>query len=194
MKEENQTSKREHFFHNLRDLSLIIVITVIFALFLKTFVIDVVVIQSSSMEPTLIPGDIVLVDKLGITLNFNQTFNSAFSLKKIFHKRYIKSGDVVIFKPPGFENYLVKRVIGYIGDNNKIHKGNTENTGRNFYFTLGDNLSNSFDSRYFGAIQEQQILGNAVLIILSWNYDKQNSTFVNPIKNIRWDRIGKFVK
>lgn len=124
------------------------------------------------MEPTLMVGDRMLVNKL------------AFSFNKI-HR-----GDIVVFKrPPGDTGSpkikdLVKRVIGLPGEtigssNGKVTingkplkepwlpKGvltggiRTQKIPAHQYFLLGDNRSNSLDSRFFGPVPKSYFIGQA---------------------------------
>lgn len=55
---------------------------------------------------------------------------------------------------------------------------------KNYFFVLGDNRQSSSDSRYWGFVPEEYIVGKAVLII--WSYDDYN-------KNIRWNRFLKII-
>lgn len=52
------------------------------------------------------------------------------------------------------------------------------------YFAMGDNRDDSADSRFFGFVPEENIIGKAIVIWMNWNSTE---------KNIRWDRIGKKV-
>ena len=52
------------------------------------------------------------------------------------------------------------------------------------YFVMGDNRDDSADSRYWGFVPDENIVGKAVLIWLSW--DGKNT-------NLRWKRFGKTI-
>ncbi|MDW7675789.1 MAG: signal peptidase I, partial [Bacillota bacterium] len=126
-------------------------------------------IPSSSMEPTLQIYDVVLVNKLD---------------------KDIQRGDLIIFKTNKMydgDKALIKRVVGLPGENIMI-KGNQlfingevyaedylkdpniSDFGpmvvpENEYLLLGDNRNLSYDSRYFGTIPSQQIIGKSILTI-----------------------------
>ncbi|WP_286005877.1 signal peptidase I [Campylobacter avium] len=53
----------------------------------------------------------------------------------------------------------------------------------NEYFMMGDNRANSEDSRFWGSVHYKFIIGKPWIVYFSWDSEK----------NIRWDRIGRFV-
>ena len=59
----------------------------------------------------------------------------------------------------------------------------------NYYFLVGDNWYNSFDSRYFGFVNENDIDSKLTFIYFSWVEDSDD-----PNNAIRWDRIGKMIE
>ncbi|NOZ48215.1 MAG: signal peptidase I [Chlorobi bacterium] len=77
-----------------------------------------------------------------------------------------------------------------VKDSNIYINGEIANTytfKMGYYFMMGDNRDNSADSRYWGFVPEDHIVGKAVFIWLSLNKDKH---FLNKI---RWNRLFKFV-
>ena len=58
---------------------------------------------------------------------------------------------------------------------------------QNYYFMMGDNRHNSLDSRYWGFVPEDHIVGKAFFIWLS--IDK----FAGPLDKIRWSRFFKMI-
>ncbi|MGL5152366.1 MAG: signal peptidase I [Clostridium sp.] len=130
-------------------------------------------ISSNSMMPILEKGDIVL-GKLGK------------------EESEYKRGDLIIFYSDEFNQYLVKRIIGVPDDKIKIEEGQVYINGElikekyvkncdkyhgefvipnDSYFVLGDNRSNSFDSRYFKSkfIHKDNIYGKAIRKVYPFN-------------------------
>jgi signal peptidase I len=91
-----------------------LLVTIILALFLTTFVVQSFKIPSQSMEPTLLVGDHLLVNKF--------IFGGTGAwYEKILPYRAIRRGDVIVFRFPFDDHpYYVKRVIGIPGDRVKI--------------------------------------------------------------------------
>ena len=125
-------------------------------------------IEGDSMEPNLHNGEYVLIDKISYLLHPPER------------------GDVVVFTPPNNERDYIKRVIGLPGDTVTIKGGQVYVNGvvldepylKNLirgdmparmveagrYFVMGDNRNNSSDSRAFGTITPQSIVGRAWLV------------------------------
>ena len=61
---------------------------------------------------------------------------------------------------------------------------------QDYYFMMGDNRDNSFDSRYWGFVAADQILGKPLFVFMSWN---KNMPLYRITKKIRWNRIGTVV-
>ena len=101
----------------LADLVESLLVTILLALFGTTFLLQAYKIPSESMEPTLLVGDHLLVNK------FIFEGNGAW-YEKILPYRAIRRGDVIIFKYP-YEDHpdYVKRVIGVPGDRIRIIDG-----------------------------------------------------------------------
>ena len=78
--------------------------------FFRTAVADWNPVPSSSMEPTIFPGDVVLVNKtlLGPAIPFTHA--------RLFSLGEPERGDIITFYPPGIDEQYVKRVIGVPGD------------------------------------------------------------------------------
>jgi signal peptidase I len=167
----------------------IVVVALLAALLIKTFAVQAFSIPSQSMEPTLMPGDRVLVDKLA----------SDFSP--------VRTGDIVVFRRPPADtsavNDLIKRVIAGPGQsiyvaNCKVYVNGKELTQHylpegwespssqyctvwdapgmlhlpdpytvpaGHYFVMGDNRTDSDDSRYWGTVPANYLVGVAFVRI-----------------------------
>src|SRR5260370_5595019 len=98
----------------LREYIESLLVTVILALFGTTFVVQAFKIPSQSMEPTLLVGDHLLVNK------FIFGGRDAW-YEKFLPYRSVRRGDIIVFKFPFHDHpHYVKRVIGVAGDRIKI--------------------------------------------------------------------------
>ncbi|MFM9961931.1 MAG: signal peptidase I [Planctomycetaceae bacterium] len=152
------------------------------AFLLRASVLEAFVIPTSSMAPTLIPGDRILTNKLGIST------------------RTIHRGDVIVFRnPENRRQTFVKRIVGLPGDTvevterellingevqhrlsesatpNQPPKVSKQTVPTGSYFVMGDNRDLSRDSRNFGFLSHGEITG--VVTYLYW-----------PSKS--WSRFG----
>ncbi len=151
------------------------VVAVLFALFIIAFIAQSFHVQGRSMEPTLVHGQRLLVDKIS------------------YRFRSPALGDVVIFRyPTDTRRKFIKRIIGLPGDEIAIRNGMVYHNGQvlaedyaqgpslgpynapafgpvrvpdDHYFVLGDNRRHSDDSRYpdVGFIPVEHIVGRALL-------------------------------
>ena len=272
-----------------------VLITLVVALFLKSFVVEAFRIPSSSMEETLLVGDFLLVNKLAYTVRtprFIPFTNAVLPTLSARIFRHVNRGDVIVFEFPGFPdqteheepvNYI-KRCVGLPGDIVEIQNGQvyvndvamglpknarksetigtshhrsrlfpsgagfTENrygplripqkgdrlelsaatlgfwrtlialeghaqgldgrgeptidgkpaaeylVGQNYYFVLGDNRDNSLDSRYWGFVPEDHLIGEALFVYWSWDPDVPISNVADKLKSMRWNRLGTMIR
>ena len=188
-----------------------IVVAVLLALFIRTFVVQAFKIPSGSMKPTLLVGDHILVNKFiyGIQIPFTQI--------KIFPFNKPKKGDIIVFTyPVDEEKDFIKRVIGVEGNkveivNKKVYVDGAlfdgpfavnnderiipgdiqprDNYGpvtipKDSVFVMGDNRDHSYDSRYWGFVKLQEVKGKAFIIYWSWDRLKHR---------LRWRRVGDLI-
>ena len=149
---------------------LIYLLIFLLVILIRTFIITPVMVNGDSMNPTLEDNDIMILNKINYKLN------------------EIKRFDIVVIKQNN--NHLIKRIIGLpnekvmyqnntlyinckkIEENYKIddtYNFISEEIPSNCYFVLGDNRNNSTDSRTFGFVKKEDILGSANLVIFPFN-------------------------
>ncbi len=184
-----------------------IVIAVILALFVRTWVVQAFKIPTGSMENNLLIGDHLLVNK------FIFGPEPTALERAILPVRTIRRGDIVVFKYPDEpQRDFIKRVIGLPGEtielrNKKVYVNGQplsepfvhfleasheasevtpfdvrERYGpvqvpQNQYFVMGDNRDNSQDSRYWGFLPRHYIKGKAVLIY--WSYESVRGDYAD---------------
>jgi signal peptidase I len=200
-------------------------IALILAVVIRTFFVQAYKIPSGSMEPTLLIGDHILVNKLIYGLRvpdslFGVTFPGVPWGQYLFHLEPVHRGDVVVFVfPPDPTKDFIKRVIGTPGDTVAVKNGVVFLNGAqmpdphahfevapqdrspvsprdNFgpvtvpagkLLMMGDNRDKSYDGRFWGFVDTNEVEGRAILIYWSWDSD---GTGLVPI---RWGRFGKVI-
>ena len=189
----NNKVKRKSVFREYAEAA---ALAVLLALFIRTFVVQAFKIPSSSMEPTLLVGDHILVNKFiyGVKIPFIN--------KTIIPIRNPQRGDVIVFiYPVDKSKDFIKRVIGLPGDkieiadrkiliNGELYNddhGNYSDQGEklpgrsisrppfgpkrvpdNHLFVMGDNRDHSSDSRVWGFVPLSSVKGKAFIIYWSW--------------------------
>src|ERR1700691_2966202 len=114
---ESVSERRHARAGTIAELCVSLLVTVLLALFATTFIVQAYKIPSESMEPTLLVGDHLLVNKFVFE-------GTAAWYEKFLPYRAIRRGDIIIFKYP-YEDHpdYVKRVIGLPGDRVRIVHG-----------------------------------------------------------------------
>jgi signal peptidase I len=202
-----------------------LLVTILLALFGTTFIVQAFKIPSQSMEPTLLIGDHLLVNKFLFE-------GSGAWYEKFLPYRPIRRGDIIVFKFPYDDHpHYVKRVIGLPGDRIRIirqavyvngirldepyvvHDPSAQDPlADNFppishylldyelrpewayqildyvkqrdlvvppdrYFVMGDNRDRSWDSRFWGFVDRDSIMGRPVVIY--WSVEATASDYAN---------------
>ncbi len=173
---EGEQAPKKNIFQKIWELLGFAIIAIIIVIPVRMFVAQPFVVSGSSMVPTFENSDYLIVDEISYRLNDPKRF------------------DVVIFKYPKDPNkYFIKRIIGLPGETLDIvgddiiitNKENPEGfkISQNFvknkssddlhtelkvneYFVMGDNRSASSDSRYWGPVQKDLLVGRAFLRLL----------------------------
>jgi signal peptidase I len=112
-------------------------------------------------------------------------------------------GDTIKITPENFEKYQSIIVMDF-GERALIPEGTIVTLAgkaiseyaltQDHYFVIGDNLDNSMDSRYFGFITDNMIIGKAMFIYWSYNSNKIAPGPLGFLSAIRSDRLFKFVE
>ena len=172
----------------LRDWVESIIVAFILAMIIRAFIVQAFKIPTGSMRPTLLEGDIILVNK------FIYGAKIPFTNWRLPALRQPQRGDVIVFMyPENPKKDFIKRLIGLPGEiveikegtvyvNNgplgevpfdKIYYYNRGDFGgegqkitvpNDTFFVMGDNSASSQDSRYWGFVPHKNILGCAILI------------------------------
>lgn len=179
-------ARRRRRGRGLLEWLVIIVLALLAAFLVKTFLVQAYYIPSSSMAPAIEPGDRVLVQKVGY---------------------HLVAGDIIVFARPSTDpqtNYadLIKRIVGLPGQTlrtgpdgeilvdgkvlpepylspaaradpgpaicsqNRIDcVGDTLHLPKGEYYVMGDNRDNSYDSRYWGPVAKRLIVGKVFVRI-----------------------------
>ena len=113
------------------------------------------------MEPTFQNGNYLIVDEIS------------------YHLRAPKKNEVVIFRyPKDPSKFFIKRIIGLPGES-VTENGKTTFLDNDEYFVMGDNRDASSDSRIWGPVKEDLIIGRAFIRL--WPL---NEIEINPGKQI----------
>ena len=192
-------------------------------LFIEGTLVQARVIPSGSMERTVLIGDHLIVSRIGYDAGI------PFTTYHVPLWREPKRQQIIVFRAPlpdqGFPDFI-KRCIGLPGDTLEIKAGVVyvngqalsepyradppnpqENRGPYVlppgqYFMMGDNRENSYDSRYWGSVPRENIIGTPVLIYMSidapeevWEPGHVAERFETYLKavihpsEIRWKRL-----
>ncbi len=168
---QSPTAPKENSFLEIVRFSVIALLIVIPV---RTFIAQPFIVSGASMQETFHNGEYLIVDQVS------------------YHVHSPERGDVIVFKyPKDPSKFFIKRIIGIPGDD-IIIEGNvvmiknkenpegfvvnepyiksmrpgvniTENLGEREYFVMGDNRDESSDSRIWGILQEERIVGKAFL-------------------------------
>ena len=172
----------------LWEILKIVILALLIVIPIRYFVFQPFVIKGSSMEPNFHQGDYLIVDEI------SYRFTSP------------ERGDVIVFRyPRDTSQRFIKRVIGLPGETIEIKQGKiniikgienrelneseyrlkesytdnlTLSLAENEYFVLGDNRVASFDSRKWGALSKNYIIGKVIL--KTW-FPSITSNISNPL-------------
>jgi signal peptidase I len=197
-----------------------IVIAVILALFIRTWVVQAFKIPTGSMEQNLLIGDHLLVNKFVFSPTASDVEHWVLPADEV------ERGDIVVFKfPEEPERDFIKRVIGLPGETLEVRRKRVFINGEPLdepylrgqmppipeigatvdrrdtygpitlpdgeYFMMGDNRDNSQDSRYWGPLPHDYLKGKAMVVY--WSFDAQQPVIQEPGIGATVKRLGSVV-
>lgn len=166
----NHIEELESWWSTIRAFDIILIIGLVF----RVFILQPFIVEGPSMDPNFQDKEAIMVDKLS------------------FQLRAPERGEVVIFKaPPQPTDDYIKRVIAFPGETVTIDQGKVyingqpleekylssegkipetdgyfqKTIGYNEYFVMGDNRPESSDSRSWGAVPKDFLIGRAILAV-----------------------------
>ncbi len=193
-----------------------IIIAVILALFIRTWVVQAFKIPTGSMENNLLVGDHLLVNKFAYAPTLTALERTLLPIRQV-HR-----GDVIVFKyPVEPDRDFIKRVIGLPGETLEVKRKVVYINGKPLtepyvhfirplspegaesldvrddfgpvtvppdqYFMMGDNRDNSQDSRFWGFMPADYIKGKALMIY--WSYEPEEGGVASMLTSTRWNRL-----
>ncbi len=195
----------------IREYAEAIIIAILIAAFIRTFVVQAFKIPSGSMKPTLEIGDHILVNKFSYGVKLPYLRNTIIPIGQP------QRGDIAVFiYPEDKTKDFIKRVIAVGGDTVEIRNKQIllngapmqdpfgvhvedviypkalqrrDNLGpikvpEGTIFVMGDNRDQSYDSRFWGFVKLEDVIGKAFIIYFSWDSDDNG---------VRWNRLGKLL-
>lgn len=191
-----------------------ILVAVVLALFVRTFVFQAFKIPTGSMKPNLLVGDHLIVNKF----IFAPTASPI--ERTLLPMRPIRRGDIIVFKfPEEPERDFIKRVIGLPGETLELRNqtvvingqpltepyahylfppsvdGQSDDIRRKYgpvtvpdahFFMMGDNRDDSQDSRFWGFLPQSYVKGRALFIY--WSFDVPDDGSAGGFTP-RWGRL-----
>lgn len=163
------------FWLTIKEVLEVVAIALVTVFIIRTFLIQPFLVSGASMEPNFSDGNYLLIDE--ITYRFREP----------------ERGEVIVFRyPKNPSTYFIKRIIGLPGETVELIDGIVYVNGKKVkedylpepiqsrdnlslklksdeYFVVGDNRSHSFDSRNWGPVSRDKIIGVARLRVFPFN-------------------------
>lgn len=169
-------NSKENFFVEVLKFSLL---TLLIVLPFRMYIAKPFIVDGASMSPTFETGHYLIVDEISYRIEDPQRgeviiFKYPKDPSRFFIKRIIGlPNETVEIKNGKVTIYNINKPEGLILKESYVEKGSLENTrfelGENEYFVMGDNRGNSSDSRFWGALPKDMIVGKAFLRLLPIN-------------------------
>ncbi|MBT4209837.1 MAG: signal peptidase I [Candidatus Komeilibacteria bacterium] len=165
----------------------VVLISLAIILPIRLFLVQPFYVEGASMEPNFYQNEYLIIDEISYRFNEKQR------------------GEVIIFKnPKDTRSYFIKRIIGLPGEEVSVDDGRVYINGEileesyvenfssdkheaiilneNEYFMMGDNRSNSLDSRQIGPVHQEYVIGR--VWVRGWPINRVNTFNVPIYENI----------
>jgi signal peptidase I len=215
----------------LREYFESLTLSVVIVLFVRAFLAEAVQVPTASMENTLLPGDHLFINKF--TFRHYGGGDSG-GLLPFTHVRRRDIVVFKYLDGPETASYYVKRVVGLPGETVSIDAKQVYINGKpldepyavfkeparkdlrprdileplvvpdDHFFVLGDNRDRSYDSRFWGPISRERIVGRPLLVW--WSFDREavpaasggltrrlTDSFARFFRQTRWNRTGRVI-
>ncbi|MCF7906514.1 signal peptidase I [Patescibacteria group bacterium] len=161
---------------NIFEFLKTLVFSLLLVVFIRYFIISPFSVKGKSMEPSFYEGEYLIVDEISyrfkepkrgdvVVLKYTDKGTSEFLIKRIValpgEEIIINNGKVLIKNEENPDGFYLEE--DYISENIETFGNIKESVLEDNYFILGDNRPNSLDSRYFGPISKDQIIGRVFL-------------------------------
>lgn len=174
------------FFSEIKEWVITILVTIVLVFAIRTYIFSPVIVDGQSMMPNLEHGDRLFINKIGLQLSELQRFDVVV-FQKDHEQYYIKRiiglpGDEVRYKDGKLyingefikESYLLDNevLVTHTNDFSLTQLYSAATVPENTYFVLGDNRTNSLDSRNprVGFVSDEQILGTSNVVV--WPFER----------------------
>ncbi|MEW6410846.1 MAG: signal peptidase I [Candidatus Zixiibacteriota bacterium] len=187
------------------------IIALVAALVLRIFVVSAYRVSSASMEDCLFEGDYIFVNKMAYDFGSDPKVGDIIVFKypnnpeKEYIKRivametqFVEVADKIVYVDeevapiPPHVKHIDKRIIP--GDLSFRDNFGPYEVPIDGYFVMGDNRDDSRDSRFWGAVPRENIIGKAVFVYWSWTPDASAPGWEFPyiVDAIQWIGFGLF--
>src|SRR4030065_1164363 len=164
-------TRKRKIFKEFLIYIVIVLAAVVSATLIRIYILEPFIVPTPSMEPMLEVGDKVIINKLAYKFGSVKrvdivAFHSPIEKKDLVKRAIAIGGDEITLTTEG-EIFVdgEKIVEDYLPSDQDISYINqTVTVGENELFVMGDNRNNSFDSRFFGTIPEEDVFGEFVII------------------------------